>query len=370
MTSRGEQQTEQDERPQQVPLLLDRERPRVLQGRRHREEIAVLVADSDGTPVRGVAQRRERVGAKLVELVSGRQHRGVGAHRRDDHEHGGEQPPAPPQPEGAEVDRASAVPFREEQGGDQEAGEDEERVDAQEPALHPRDMSVVQQHCDDGERAHPVERGLVGEEMGATLHSGANATRRTPLAGLRESSHVAESDHPVVIAGGGLVGLSTAMFLAQHGVPSLVIERLRGGSPVPRAAHFHLRTIELFRAAGIEQEVKARSAEEFLPEGAIISMDTLAGRKLADIIPGLNVGIDDALSPCRRLFITQRGLEPILRRRARAAGAEVIEGSEVVHVSQDPEGVDVEIADVDGGAHPAGSSPLPRGSGRCTQQGA
>ena len=158
-----------------------------------------------------------------------------------------------------------------------------------------------------------------------------------------------ESDHPVVIAGGGLVGLSTAMFLAQHGVPSLVIERLRGGSPVPRAAHFHLRTIELFRAAGIEEEVKARSAEEFLPEGAIISMDTLAGRKLADIIPGLNVGVDDALSPCRRLFITQRGLEPILRRRARAAGAEVIEGSEVVGLSEDPEGVDVMIADVDGG---------------------
>ncbi|RPI10569.1 MAG: hypothetical protein EHM63_02950, partial [Actinobacteria bacterium] len=140
---------------------------------------------------------------------------------------------------------------------------------------------------------------------------------------------MAESDLPVVIAGGGLVGLSTAMFLAQHGVPSLVIERLRGGSPVPRAAHFHLRTIELFRAAGIEQEVTARSAEEFLPEGAIISMDTLAGRKLADIIPSLNEGVD-ALSPCRRLFVTQPGLEPILRRRAEAAGAEVLDGHEVV----------------------------------------
>ena len=31
---------------------------------------------------------------------------------------------------------------------------------------------------------------------------------------------------PIVIAGGGLVGLSTAMFLARHGIPSLVIERL------------------------------------------------------------------------------------------------------------------------------------------------
>src|SRR5262245_54603610 len=113
------------------------------------------------------------------------------------------------------------------------------------------------------------------------------------------------------------------MFLAQHGVPSLAFERLRGGSPVPRAAHFHLRTLELFRAAGVEEEVKRQSEEGFLSEGAIVAMDSLAGRKLADIIPSLNVGVDDGLSPCRRLFVTQPGLEPILRRRASAAGASV-----------------------------------------------
>ncbi len=67
-------------------------------------------------------------------------------------------------------------------------------------------------------------------------------------------------DAPVLIAGGGLVGLSTAMFLAQHGVRSIAIERLRGGSGLPRAAHFHLRTLELFRLAGIEEQVKAQSA--------------------------------------------------------------------------------------------------------------
>ena len=125
---------------------------------------------------------------------------------------------------------------------------------------------------------------------------------------------------PVVIAGGGLVGLSTAMFLARHGVASVAIERLREGSPLPRAAHFHVRTFELFRAAGIEEAVKEQSAREFLPEGAIVAMDSLAGRKLADIIPSLNDGVDDTLSPCRRLFVTQPGLEPILRRQAPAAG--------------------------------------------------
>ena len=158
----------------------------------------------------------------------------------------------------------------------------------------------------------------------------------------------AESGVPVLIAGGGLIGLSAAMFLAQHGIPSLVAERLRGGSQLPRAAFFHMRTLEMFRAAGIEDEVREQSSKEFEPEGALIIMDTLAGKKLADIIPSLNEGVD-ALSPCRRLFVTQPGLEPILRRRAEAAGAKVLAGQEAVGVEQDADGVTLTLQDVDSG---------------------
>src|SRR5262245_58929056 len=151
---------------------------------------------------------------------------------------------------------------------------------------------------------------------------------------------VRDADVPVLIAGGDLVGLSAAMFLAQHGVSSLAVERLRGGSQLPRAAFFHMRTIELFRAAGIEDEVRAQSAKEFTPEGAVVLMDTLSGKQLAAFIPSLNEG-DDAVSPCRRLFITQPGLEPILRRRAEVAGAKVLDGHEVVGLAQDADGVTV-----------------------------
>ncbi len=157
------------------------------------------------------------------------------------------------------------------------------------------------------------------------------------------------SDFPVLIAGGGLVGLATAAFLAQHEVAALVLERMPAPSPLPRAAHFHLRTLELLRALGVEDEVRQQSEREFVPEGAIISMDSLAGEKLADIVPGLNVGVDDALSPCRRLFVTQPGLEAILRRRAGAAGAEVIAGSEVTAVEQDADGLTAIVKDVESG---------------------
>jgi 2-polyprenyl-6-methoxyphenol hydroxylase-like FAD-dependent oxidoreductase len=162
------------------------------------------------------------------------------------------------------------------------------------------------------------------------------------------NARAVDEDAPVLIAGGGLVGLSTAMFLSQHGVASLVIERLRSGSKLPRAAHFHLRTLELFRSAGIEEEVKRRSEEEFLPEGAIVAMDSLAGRKTADIIGSLNGGVE-ALSPCRKLFITQPRLEVIVQRRAREGGAQILEGHEIVGLSQDSSGVSVMARDVDTG---------------------
>lgn len=157
-------------------------------------------------------------------------------------------------------------------------------------------------------------------------------------------------DAPVVIAGGGLVGMASAAFLARHGVAALVVERMRGESRLPRAAHFHLRTLELLRSIGVEGDVKRQSELEFVPEGAIVSMDSLAGRKLADIVPSLNVGVDETLSPCRRLFVTQPGLEAILRRRATAAGARVMEGSEVAAVEQDDDGVTVVVRDVDSSA--------------------
>jgi 2-polyprenyl-6-methoxyphenol hydroxylase-like FAD-dependent oxidoreductase len=156
-------------------------------------------------------------------------------------------------------------------------------------------------------------------------------------------------DAPVLIAGGGLVGLSTAMFLAQHGVASLAVERLTETSPLPRAAFFHMRTMEMFRSAGVEDEVRRRSAEDFEPEGALVVMDSLAGKRLADLIANLNEGVD-ALSPCRRLFVNQPGLEPILRARALTAGANVLTGYEVIGVSQDADGVRMRIKELASGA--------------------
>ncbi|MFZ1989242.1 MAG: FAD-dependent monooxygenase, partial [Alphaproteobacteria bacterium] len=158
-----------------------------------------------------------------------------------------------------------------------------------------------------------------------------------------------DREAPVLIAGGGLIGLSSAMFLAQHGIRSLVVERLKTTSPLPRAAFFHMRTLEMFRIAGIEERVRDGSRQDFVPEGAIIAMDCVAGKKLADVIGNLNEGVE-AVSPCRRLFLNQPNLEPILREKARESGAQILTGHETVSVEQDAGGVSLRVKDVDTGA--------------------
>jgi 2-polyprenyl-6-methoxyphenol hydroxylase-like FAD-dependent oxidoreductase len=58
---------------------------------------------------------------------------------------------------------------------------------------------------------------------------------------------------PVLVVGGNLVGLSSALFQGHYGARSLVVERHRGTAIHPRAAQISQRTMEIFRAMGIER---------------------------------------------------------------------------------------------------------------------
>ena len=147
-----------------------------------------------------------------------------------------------------------------------------------------------------------------------------------------------DEDVPVLIVGGSLVGLSSALLLAWHGVESLVAERHPGTAIHPRAAHFNQRTIEIFRSVGLERTIMEAAATEFVQDGAIMSVETLAGRELEWFFRNVNEGVGE-LSPSRQLFITQRGLEPILRARAQELGARLEYSCEVVSLEQDEEGV-------------------------------
>jgi 2-polyprenyl-6-methoxyphenol hydroxylase-like FAD-dependent oxidoreductase len=142
----------------------------------------------------------------------------------------------------------------------------------------------------------------------------------------------------VLIVGGSLVGLSAATFLAWHGVPTLSVERHDGTAIHPRAGHFHLRTLEVFRSVGLEERVRAASEEQFDPDGGINAVESLAGKVIATYIANLNAGVA-AISPSTRLFMTQQSLEPLIRARAEELGAAIRYATELTAFEQDADGV-------------------------------
>jgi putative polyketide hydroxylase len=149
---------------------------------------------------------------------------------------------------------------------------------------------------------------------------------------------------PVLVVGGSLVGLCTAVFLAARGVPTVLVERRSGSSPHPRAIGFTPRTLELFRAVGLGERVPQAPPGLRLRR---VRVESLAGEwfEESDWTPDAKSGVETQFSPCTGAAIAQDKLEPILRERARELGVDLRYDTELVHFEQGEDGVQATLRD-------------------------
>ena len=103
---------------------------------------------------------------------------------------------------------------------------------------------------------------------------------------------------PVLIAGGGPVGLTASLMLSRLGVRSLLVERHPGTAIHPKARGINARTMEVFRQQGIEDEVRAAGLARD-KVGFIVWAKTLAGEEIERRVPW---GQSDARGAVGRYF--------------------------------------------------------------------
>jgi 2-polyprenyl-6-methoxyphenol hydroxylase-like FAD-dependent oxidoreductase len=135
----------------------------------------------------------------------------------------------------------------------------------------------------------------------------------------------------VIIAGGGPTGVMLAGELRLHGMRALVLEKDAEPTKVVRATGLHARTIEVMEQRGL--------LERFLPLGTQYPV----GAFFAGISKPTPVRLDTTHPYA--LGIMQPVTERLLTEHAIELGTEIRRECELVGLSQDDDGVTVELAD-------------------------
>ena len=128
-------------------------------------------------------------------------------------------------------------------------------------------------------------------------------------------------DTPVLIVGGGPVGMTMALCLAKRGIASYLVElRVADALPDVKCNHISARSMELFRSLGISEDLRAAGLPDDYPHDVSYRTSTL-GEEIARIhIPGRTTRLTDHSGPDGNWptpepphRINQRFIEPILR---------------------------------------------------------
>ena len=149
---------------------------------------------------------------------------------------------------------------------------------------------------------------------------------------------------PILIVGGGPAGLCTSIALSRFGIRSLLIERHPSTSIHPKATGISTRTMELFRAWGLEGRIR----EIALDVDFVSSVrDNLAAAEVERRPLGYPTR-DEALafSPTSPAVLAQDVLEPVLVDHARGyPTADVRFGTELCSLEHTETGVTAVITD-------------------------
>ncbi|WOO77068.1 Phenol 2-monooxygenase [Vanrija pseudolonga] len=152
----------------------------------------------------------------------------------------------------------------------------------------------------------------------------------------------------VLVVGSGPAGGAAALFLAELGIPAIMITKYRYTANTPRAHITNQRTMEIMRDMGIERQVEAE-ATEHAQCGDTVFCTSINGEEIGRI---LTWGVHPArqadhtlASPSSMCDIPQTYLEPILVQNASKRGTHTRFSTEYISHKQDDKGVVATVRD-------------------------
>ena len=150
-----------------------------------------------------------------------------------------------------------------------------------------------------------------------------------------------------LIAGGGPVGLTVGLLLGRRGIDCLVVERRLGTSVLPRATGVNVRSMEIFRGLGLEEQIRSVSlAGDGVP--FLLAGETVAGpaRTRVESDQYLSAMPPGWPSPAQACWCAQDQLEPLLLAAAQACASTALRfGAELVSVTDNGDQVRAVLRD-------------------------
>ncbi|MFJ1708099.1 FAD-dependent monooxygenase [Kitasatospora sp. NPDC088346] len=165
--------------------------------------------------------------------------------------------------------------------------------------------------------------------------------------------------YPVLVVGGGIVGLTASLALSHHGVPSLLVEAHPGTHDHPRARSLNARAMEIYRELGVADAVRAAGAPLARAEGLhrgpdlATALAAVPRRPDSDDRPGNGIFAPAAMarwSPTTGRRATLDAVEPVLLAAARRRPAEIRFGTRRTGLRHGADHLAVDLTDTATGA--------------------
>lgn len=141
--------------------------------------------------------------------------------------------------------------------------------------------------------------------------------------------------YDVLVVGAGPVGLTAGLLFQRMGINALVVDKRTNMNRHPKARNLNVRSAEIFRALGMEEEVRKW---DFPKEARrMMFLESFCGNELAEL--SFDNELANRYSPCEPAALSQARLEDLLRDSIEGKHVSTEHGTELIDFVEEKDSI-------------------------------